>query len=198
MRFETFPGLSLAAPVAIAWAAWIACGVYFLATALFTNRIRVREKAPHRLLDALLLWSGYAFLFIGVSRAGALQATLAHHPWWQYAGAAAAAAGLAFTVWSRFVLGRYWSGVVALKQDHRLVQNGPYRRIRHPLYTGLILAATGTAVAAAQPWTLPGVVLLTLCFLRRARREDALLSQHFGAEFDTYRRQTGQLLPRLG
>ncbi len=174
------------------------CGVYFLAAALFTNRIRVREKAPRRLLDALLLWSGYAFLFIGVSRAGAQQALLLHHPWWQYAGAAVAAAGLAFTIWSRFVLGRYWSGVIALKQDHQLVQRGPYRRIRHPLYSGLILAASGTAAAAGAPLKLPGVVLLTLCFLRRARREDALLSQHFGAEFDAYRRQTGQLLPRLG
>lgn len=198
MSIGISPGLSLSAPVSIAWAAWVICGVYFLATALFTNRIRVREKAPHRLLDALLLWSGYAFLFVGVSRAGAQQALLLHHPWWQYAGAAAAAAGLAFTIWSRFVLGRYWSGVIALKQDHHLVQRGPYSRIRHPLYTGLILAASGTAAAAGAPLTLPGVVLLTLCFLRRARREDALLSQHFGAEFDAYRRQTGQLLPRHG
>jgi protein-S-isoprenylcysteine O-methyltransferase Ste14 len=105
--------------------------------------------------------------------------------------------GLPLTVWSRARLGRYWSGVVALKHDHRLIQSGPYRLVRHPLYSGLILGAIGWALCVTTWSCLLGALVLITCFERRAHKEDALLASEFGAEFEAYRQRTGRLMPRL-
>jgi protein-S-isoprenylcysteine O-methyltransferase Ste14 len=70
--------------------------------------------------------------------------------WGFWAGAAPAAAGFLFTVWARRHLGRNWSGIVTVKQDHELVESGPYGWVRHPIYTGLLLAFIGTALARGE------------------------------------------------
>lgn len=113
------------------------------------------------------------------------------------AGVVLAWVGAPLVIWSRACLGRYWSSVVALKQDHKLIQSGPYRLVRHPLYTGLILAAFGWCLCLTTWSSLLGALLLVTCFERRARREDTLLAGEFGAEFEAYRQRTGRLLPRM-
>ena len=67
------------------------------------------------------------------------------------------AAGIAFAVWARHYLGRNWSGTVTVKQDHELIRSGPYRLVRHPIYTGLLLAILGTAVALRRVARLAGL-----------------------------------------
>ena len=71
------------------------------------------------------------------------------------------AAGIAFAVWARHYLGRNWSGTVTVKQDHELIRSGPYRLVRHPIYTGLLLAILGTAVAFGEWRGLLAFALLT-------------------------------------
>jgi protein-S-isoprenylcysteine O-methyltransferase Ste14 len=107
-------------------------------------------------------------------------------------------AGLALVMWSRLTLGRYWSGVVGLKEDHQLIECGPHRLVRHPLYTGLIMATIGTAVAETMLHALIGVGLIVICVMRRARKEDNLLGEKFGAACGEYRRHTGRLVPWIG
>jgi len=179
--------------------AWVLTGVYFLVSMLRANRIKRRETGGARVLDRLLLLGGYFLLFgvIPLFGAGNLH-FMAQTKSIQIAGAVITCVGLSLTNWSRARLGRYWSGVVALKQDHRLIQSGPYRVVRHPLYTGIILAAIGLALCITTWSSVVGVVLLTLCFERRAHKEDALLASEFGAEFEIYRQRTGRLVPRLG
>lgn len=176
---------------------WIVTGVYFLASMLFTNRIRRRESGGVRVLDRVLLLGGYVLLFWiipGSTKQHFMRTTTALAA----AGVALTFLGLSLTLWSRIRLGRYWSGVVALKQDHRLIQVGPYRIVRHPLYSGIILAACGMVLAVTTWNSLLGVAFLVACFERRAHKEDALLAAEFGAEFEIYRHRTGRLLPRLG
>jgi protein-S-isoprenylcysteine O-methyltransferase Ste14 len=179
--------------------AWMTAGIYFLGSALFTNRIKRREATSGRLLDLTLLWGGYFVMF---SQAPVLGPLLRHflpnrEPL-EIAGVAFAWVGAPLCIWARICLGRYWSGVVALKQDHRLIQSGPYRLIRHPIYTGLILAAIGWCLVMPAWSSLLGALSLTTCFMRRAYREDALLAAEFGAEFEAYRQRTGRLAPRVG
>lgn len=188
--------------VAIAFAAWFCTGVYFIVSMLRTKRIEKKEAGGTRAGDRLLIWGGYICLFLRISRNGGpwdVAAFIA--PAWRLplgiAGAVVAVAGLAYTCWARAALGEYWSGIVALKHDHKLVRSGPYRRVRHPLYTGLMAASLGTAFAFGLWRALLGAALLWTAFIARAHREDALLAGQFGEEFADYRRSSGRLWPRL-
>jgi protein-S-isoprenylcysteine O-methyltransferase Ste14 len=195
-------------PPAVAWpapwafiliqVAWAATFVYFIVSAVLTNRIKRREPMGGRLLDTVLLFGGYILLFSGLPVPGIRnQHFIPPRATLQIIGAALTYLGLSLTVWSRVRLGRFWSGVVALKQDHQLIQSGPYRVVRHPLYSGIILAAIGMAVCVTTWSSVLGMLSLLICFERRAHKEDALLATEFGAEFEIYRQQTGRLLPRL-
>jgi protein-S-isoprenylcysteine O-methyltransferase Ste14 len=196
VRWAT-PGPVSTALIAIELA-WVATGVYFGVSALLTNKTKRRELAGARLLDAILLFGGYFLVFSQIGLHGASNPHfIPPQRGLEIAGVVLTYLGLALTNWSRARLGRYWSGVVALKQGHRLIQSGPYRFVRHPLYSGLILAAVGIGLCVTTWSSLLGIVSLVACFERRALREDALLASEFGGEFEAYRERTGRLLPRL-
>jgi protein-S-isoprenylcysteine O-methyltransferase Ste14 len=106
-------------------------------------------------------------------------------------------AGLAFSVWARIHIGRNWSGVVTLKQDHELIRSGPYRLVRHPIYTGLLLAFIGTAIARDQ-WRGWLAVLIGLAALwRKLRLEERWLTEQFGDSYRRYRDKVAALIPYL-
>jgi protein-S-isoprenylcysteine O-methyltransferase Ste14 len=111
---------------------------------------------------------------------------------------AAAVAGFGFCWWARLHLGRLWSGTVTRKADHRIVETGPYGLVRHPIYTGLILAALSSAVLRATLLCFAGFVLMTLGFWIKARLEERFLRQALGAEaYDAYSQRTPMLVPFL-
>lgn len=173
--------------------------MYFLVSALVTNRIKRREPIGGQLVDRILLLGGYFLLFSGVPLSAISRQHFARPlAALQVAGVVLTYLGLPLTIWSRARLGRFWSAVVALKRDHRLIQSGPYRVVRHPLYSGIILAAIGLAICVTTWSSLLGAALLLICFERRAHKEDALLATEFGAEFEAYRQRTGRLIPRMG
>jgi len=110
--------------------------------------------------------------------------------------AAAVAAGVAIAFWARWHLGANWSGVVTLKEGHELIRTGPYRTIRHPIYTGILLAMLGSAIAVGEIRGLLAVAIAWLSFYTKARREESLLTQEFGERFAEHLRRTGMFLPR--
>jgi protein-S-isoprenylcysteine O-methyltransferase Ste14 len=113
---------------------------------------------------------------------------------WTLAGLCAA--GLLFTWWARISLGSLWSGSVSRKDDHTVIQSGPYRLVRHPIYTGLILAAFAQAILIGQAANLLGAVLMAFGFWLKARLEERFLSQELGAAaYSDYRRRTPMLVP---
>ena len=89
------------------------------------------------------------------------------------------AAGLAFAVWARVYLGRNWSGTVTVKQDHELIRSGPYGFVRHPIYTGLLLAMLGTAIAIGEWRGLVAFALFTIGFLLKLRSRRTLHERNF-------------------
>ncbi len=107
------------------------------------------------------------------------------------------AAGGALRLWPVFVLGRRFSGLVAIQPGHRLVTDGIYSVIRHPSYLGLLINALGWALAFRS---LAGVLLMALTvaiLIGRIRSEEALLRSQFGADYDAYRARTWRLVPGL-
>ena len=176
-------------------ALWIAWLLIWLASAPFTARTAVRQPLAAFLADRALLSGGAILLMVHGS--SVLFRPLGTGVWERWACAAAVAAGLAFAVWARLRLGRNWSHVAVLKEDHALVRAGPYARVRHPIYSGMLLALAGTALAVATPAGLAGLALLAAGFVLRIRREEALLLGHFGDAYRAYQAEVPALVPRL-
>lgn len=100
-------------------------------------------------------------------------------------------------VWARRHLGRNWSAEVRIAVDHQLIRTGPYRFLRHPIYTAMLGMFLGTAIASGQYHALLALALLFLAYLRKTRLEEKILRQTFGAQYDAYRRDTWALVPLL-
>lgn len=112
-------------------------------------------------------------------------------------GVALAWAGVALAIWSRHLLGSNWSSVVQLKQDHELIERGPYRWIRHPIYTGLLLAFLGNAIKVGDWRGLIALAIVFVSFWRKLRLEERWLGEQFGERYDAYKQRTRALLPGI-
>lgn len=105
--------------------------------------------------------------------------------------------GVALAIWSRVVLGRNWSSVVQIKRDHELIETGAYRYVRHPIYTGILLAFIGTAVKVGDVRGIFAVLIVFASFWRKLRMEERMLGETFGEVYSAYRRRTRALIPGL-
>jgi protein-S-isoprenylcysteine O-methyltransferase Ste14 len=113
------------------------------------------------------------------------------------AGAVIQVGGFILAAWARRHLGRNWSAEVRIGEGHELVRTGPYRMLRHPIYTAMLVMFIGTAVSSSQYHALLGVAMLVVAYLRKTRLEENILRETFGAEWDTYQRDTWRLVPLL-
>jgi protein-S-isoprenylcysteine O-methyltransferase Ste14 len=104
-------------------------------------------------------------------------------------------AGLGFAVWARVHLGNNWSGHVTLKPGHRLIRSGPYAIVRHPIYTGILTAMIGSAIAVDQYRGVLAVLIATETFVRKLRLEERWLTEEFGDEYVHYCREVKALIP---
>jgi protein-S-isoprenylcysteine O-methyltransferase Ste14 len=105
------------------------------------------------------------------------------------------AAGLLFASWARRHIGRNWSATVTLKADHELVTTGPYALVRHPIYTGLLLAFTGSALARDRWSGAMAIVIVLLSLWRKLRLEERWMRERFGSKYETYARRVKALVP---
>lgn len=112
-------------------------------------------------------------------------------------GAIVQGAGMSLAIWARRHLGRNWSAEVRIGVDHELVRTGPYRWIRHPIYTAMLGMFTGTAIASSQYHALLGVVILFFAYIRKTRLEEEILSRTFPTDYAAYRRGTWRLIPPI-
>jgi protein-S-isoprenylcysteine O-methyltransferase Ste14 len=98
---------------------------------------------------------------------------------------------------ARQLLGRNWSGTVQVKQDHQLIRDGPYRFVRHPIYTGVLMAILGTAVAVGHWCGLFAVLIAFGSFWRKLTLEERFMWETFGSVYEEYRARTAALIPFL-
>jgi len=177
-------------------ALWLAWCIYWWVAGRDVKPVTRRESAASRAGHILPLVIAVMLLALPSLPYGLLSNRLlspTHRVF--FVGIALVVAGLLFTIWARLYLGRNWSGVVTLKKDHELVRGGPYRFVRHPIYSGLLLAIAGSAVVRGE-WR--GVLALIIAFValwRKLRLEERWLGEAFGEQYAAYRAEVAALIP---
>ncbi len=177
---------------------WTVLCLYWILSALRIKPVKSRESLGQRLSYVLPLALGLTLLFN----------PRAHYSWLgmrfaldtiavAVAGIVLTAAGVALAMWARLVLGENWSAAVSIRKNQELIRMGPYRIMRHPIYTGMLLGLLGTAVVVGEVRSLLALVILGLGFYLKARREEVFLLREFGAGFEAHAKHTGMFLPRV-
>jgi protein-S-isoprenylcysteine O-methyltransferase Ste14 len=170
-------------------AGWLVFWIYWLAASagVKAGRTRWTRFAGFRVaivLVALLL------LRLGVFKGR----TVTRDPWLQVIGLVIFFLGLALAVWARVYLGRNWGMPMSEKADPELVTTGPYSTVRHPIYSGIILAMIGTTVAVSLYW-LVAVVLVGAYFIYSAEMEERYMAGRFPDAYPKYKQSTKMLIP---
>jgi protein-S-isoprenylcysteine O-methyltransferase Ste14 len=177
-------------------ALWLGWAMSWLGAAAWSNRTEkragLRVEAGYRIVLALggMLFAVPAHGYEGALRVWHVDRLTA------WVCVALIAAGFAFCWWGRIHLGRLWSGQITRKAEHRVVDTGPYRIVRHPIYTGILLAVWATMVAKGTILGIVAAPLLTLGLWMKARLEENWLRSELGpSAYDDYRRRVPMLIP---
>lgn len=185
----------IAATIQISWLVFL---VYWIVAAFRVNRMRSPEPPARRIIFILLIVITLILFNADPRYFGPLNRRFVHRGFWiAVTGALLTVAGIAFAIWARNHIGRFWSGSVAIREDHQLIRTGPYSRIRHPIYTGILVALAGTTLAVGNYRALLAFVIILVSLIYKARLEEALLTREFGPAFDDHRRHTCFFLPRF-
>lgn len=186
-------------PLTAMQGAWFAWWITWMAAAAWSDRATKRPPAWRQIDYRVLAAVGAILLFAPYRHRLASEGILWRLP--DAAGwtmVAIALTGFAFTWWARLHLGRLWSSSVTRKADHRVVDTGPYGLVRHPIYTGIILSSTATAILRGTALAWLGAAVMTLGWHIKARLEERFLREQLGADaYDDYARRVPMLVPFL-
>ena len=178
-------------------AMWLLWFVYWIVAAGRAKATRWREPVLIRVVDVMLFLCAASLLvarrwFPFILAAQFLGPGIVL----PIIGTAATALGLGLATWARVYLGRNWSGTVTLKEEHALIRTGPYARVRHPIYSGMLLALLGAVLAIGEWRVLIAFLLVLAAFVRRVLAEEKYLREIF-PQYVAYSRETAALIPRL-
>jgi len=177
---------------------WLAFLLAWLIGAIRTKPTQRRESVSSRLSYTVLNVVAFYLMFSGDAPRQYLRTNLfSPNLLTDALGIATTFVGIAFAIWARVYLGGNWSSSVTLKVGHQLIRSGPYRLVRHPIYTGMTVAMLGTGIVRAKVRAAVAVVLVYIGFKIKSRIEERVMIETFGAEYDHYRKTTGAILPRL-
>ena len=179
-------------------AIWLAYILYWQFMARNVKQAVRTEPGASRLLRFVLMIASMMLLVSPVPMLPFLnRRILLHGVVCFWCGAVVTVAGLLFGVWARRQLGRNWSREVTVMQDHRLITTGPYAFVRHPIYTGLLLALFGSAIAVDRGRGFLAVVLVFLALWRKLRLEEQWMRAQFGQAYADYSRRVAALVPYI-
>lgn len=177
---------------------WIAFFAYWQVMSADIKSAQRIESAESRLTRLILILCALALLVPHRVPIAFLNTRfLPLNAWSFWTGAALTAAGLLFAVWARRHLGTNWSRAVTVKQDHELITTGPYALVRHPIYTGLLLAMIGSAAARGEWRGLLAVVLIFVALWRKLKLEEKWMHAQFGQSYDAYAQKVAALVPHI-
>jgi protein-S-isoprenylcysteine O-methyltransferase Ste14 len=178
-------------------ACWLIFYVYWLVNSWSVKATAERLNTAKNLTYRILTLVGIVLLFweelpypLGVHVFPRTWAT-------EGAGDIVCMAGLFIAVWARRTLATNWSSDVVLKQGHELVTRGPYRFVRHPIYTSILMMAAGTALFTSRVAGWIGLVILGVAFAIKIRYEEVLMTRNFPDQYPEYRRRVKALVPFL-
>lgn len=175
---------------------WLSWAAYWWLASFGAKRVDRREPLGSRLLHVLPLTLAAWLLWADRAPSALLNERMfPWAPWSFWAATLVTAVGLLFAVWARVHLGRNWSGTVTIKHDHELIVSGPYAIVRHPIYTGLLIAFVGTAMARGEWRGLIAILIGWLALWRKLTVEERWMTEQFGQQYQDYRRRVPALLP---
>jgi protein-S-isoprenylcysteine O-methyltransferase Ste14 len=180
-------------PILVSAVVWTVFSLYWEAAARKASARQQGESSASRAVHVVLTSVAQALLLLPVP---GLRARFLP-PGWPgiVVGFALELAGLVLAIWARRVLGRHWSGAIATNAGHELIRSGPYQRLRHPIYSGLLLLYLGTALVSGELHGLLGFVLAVVAYWRKIRLEEAHLEQLFGPDYAAYQKVSWAVVP---
>jgi protein-S-isoprenylcysteine O-methyltransferase Ste14 len=173
---------------------WVVIAFIWVISAMSVKPTRERQPLPGRLLYLLFTTVVVVLLSRGIREGYLAREVLPHTLWTGILADVIVLAGLVVAIWARAVLGGNWSARVTLKENHELIRRGPYRIVRHPIYSGLLLMVLGTAVLVGR---VSGFFALLVCFCGfwvKSRQEEALLTSRLPG-YSEYKARTKALVP---
>jgi len=177
---------------------WIGFVVSWIAAAFWSGRTEKRVMTPGVRVYRAATLAGAILLTPWAAQIAAARPVWDVGETGAYALAGLTLAGVALAWWARIHLGRLWSSAITRKQDHRIVDTGPYALVRHPIYTGLIAAILATAAAEGNATALAGAALVAFGLWLKARTEERFLMAELGADaYGAYCRRVPMLVPFL-
>jgi protein-S-isoprenylcysteine O-methyltransferase Ste14 len=175
---------------------WIIVGIIWLIGSLTSKSTKRQEPSLSRAFHLMLLIIASLLLFTSVLRIGPLGLRVVpESAATDYIGLALTVAGCVLAVWARVFLGRNWSALVTVKKDHTLIRNGPYSFVRHPIYSGLLLAMLGTAVAEGEIRGFVAIAMALFAWWGKSLVEEQFMTEQFGAEYTEYQHRVKRLIP---
>jgi protein-S-isoprenylcysteine O-methyltransferase Ste14 len=175
---------------------WYVLGIVWLFGLLTTKPVARAQSLGSRLLEVGLSLLAFSLVFGRYFRNGWRAWAFVPNP--QAGGAIGlimVLLGVCFSIWARLELGGNWSGSVTIKEGHTLIRRGPYTIVRHPIYSGLLLALLGSAIMIGELRGLLGVGILFLSFWLKSRVEERFMLEQFGADYRQYQQQVKGLVP---
>jgi protein-S-isoprenylcysteine O-methyltransferase Ste14 len=177
---------------------WIVFVLYWIVSAIRTRDTLQTESFASRYAILLIEVAGFVLLFRHSAAIGFLGNRFMHRTLASaIVGSILTWMGIGLAIWARYHLAEYWSARITIKEDHQLIRTGPYARLRHPIYSGIVLAAIGSAVVIDQWRCVLGVCLVLIGYCIKARKEETMLTQQFGDAFREHQKHAGFLIPRF-
>ena len=175
---------------------WLAIFVIWAISGLSVkDTVGSRSDARARLLVYGVML-GWFILFSRGFRTGLLaERFVPMGPAAAYTGLALTVVGLGFALWARFAIGRNWGSLITVQEGHKVIRSGPYAIVRHPIYSGFMLATLGTAIVFGVVGGLVGTALVVVSWGYKSRLEERFMVEQFGAEYEDYRRHVKALIP---
>lgn len=178
------------------WGCWLIFLAVWLLAAISTKRSVYRESHAQRLRYSILLIAGYLLLTRGHRLPYPLSArVIPRMEIIACAGVVLCVAGLSFCIWARAILGRNWSGAVTLKEGHELIERGPYRLVRHPIYSGLLAMFLGTVMVLGHVAGIFGLALVFVSFWIKLRDEERVMLKQFPDQYAAYQQRVKRIIP---
>lgn len=177
---------------------WLAFGLIWAVQAMRSKQTVHRQSGRSRYVHIYIMTTAFVLMFTHDLRFSTLARPFVPHTHGiLLAGLFLTLAGFLIAIWARNALGSNWSGAVSIKLDHRLITRGPYALTRHPIYTGMLLMAAGTALVIGETRCIAALALATIGLYLKSRLEERFMIEQFGARYLVYKKSVKALVPWL-
>jgi protein-S-isoprenylcysteine O-methyltransferase Ste14 len=177
-------------------AVWSLVAIYWVVGMVLAKRTIKRESILSSVMHIVLGCAAVLLVWEPATGRGFLGHRLTSPAAWvAWLGLAVTVGGCAFAIWARAILGSNWSSMVTVKQNHELILRGSYAVVRHPIYSGFLLALTGTAIAVGEVRAFIGLGIAFITFLLKSATEEKFMREEFSTEYAQYSQRVRRLIP---